>query len=146
MDRLFALAAALAAGLVIAFQAPANLGLGTQIGVIRAAFLSFVLGAVALGVVAVVVTGGVSIGITRDRVWWHYLGGFAGAFLVVALIYALRPLGATLQVAGVILGQTIGAVLIDRYGLFGVARRSIGVSQLAGVALILVGVVVVARG
>jgi transporter family-2 protein len=97
-----------------------------------------------MGVVVALFAGGFS-GITADRTWWHYIGGITAAFFVTAAILTLKPLGLTLQFAGIITGQVIGAMTIDNFGLLGVQKRPITPLHLVGLALMGAGLAVVTR-
>ena len=56
----------------------------------------------------------------------------------------LRGVGPLLTAA--IAGQLIGAVMLDHYGLIGLARQPLSVEKIAGVVLVLVGAALVRRG
>ena len=58
MDRIFALVAAMLAGAVIATQAPTNAALGRSIGDLRAVVVNFLVGGIAIVVVALIIGGG----------------------------------------------------------------------------------------
>ena len=60
--------------------------------------------------------------------------------------YAAPKLGvATLLTLGVA-SQLMMAVALDHYGAFGMARQSISLSRVAGIALVILGAVLVRRG
>ncbi len=144
MDRSLALFVAAIAGVVISAQSPPNVALGNVIGPLRSSFVQFVVGAAVMAVVVVLFAGGFS-GITADRTPWHYVGGVTAAIFVTAAILTLKPLGLTLQFAGIITGQVVGAMTIDHFGLLGVQRRPITALHLVGLGLMAAGLVVVSR-
>lgn len=144
MDRIFALVAATLAGAVIATQAPTNAALGRSIGDLRAVVVNFLVGGLAIVVVALVIGGGLG-GISGDPVRWHYLGGLAGAGFVTVAILTLRPLGATLQTAAIILGQLTMAAVVDHYGLLGVQVRPLTAAHAGGLGLLAAGIAVLAK-
>ena len=65
-------------------------------------------------------------------------------YVSVALV-AVRTLGASGLTAVVITGQLTISVVIDRFGLLGVARQAIGVQRIAGLVLLAAGVLLVVR-
>jgi transporter family-2 protein len=144
VDRSLALPLAALAGVVISAQSPPNVALGNVIGPLRASFVQFVVGTLVMAVVVIAFADGFG-GITADRTWWHYLGGITSAFFVTLAILTLKPLGLTLQFAGIITGQVVGALAIDHFGLLGVQRRPIGLLHLVGLLLMGAGLVVVTR-
>lgn len=144
MDRIFALVAATLAGAVIATQSPTNAALGRSIGDLRAVVVNFLVGGIAIVLVALVIGGGLG-GITGDSVRWHYLGGLAGAAFVVVAVLTVRPLGVTLQTAAIIIGQLTMAAVVDHYGLLGVQVRPLTAAHAGGIGLLAAGVAVLAR-
>jgi len=65
-------------------------------------------------------------------------------FVFVAL-EAVKTLGASGLTAAVIGGQLVISVVIDRFGLLGVARSPITAHRIVGLALLVVGVALVVR-
>jgi bacterial/archaeal transporter family-2 protein len=129
MDRIFALVAATLAGAVIATQAPTNAALGRSIGDLRAVVMNFLVGGIAIVVVALAIGGGLG-GMSGDPVRWHYLGGLAGAGFVTVAILTVRPLGVTLQTAAIIIGVEV---------------RPLTLAHAGGLGLLAAGVAVIAR-
>jgi transporter family-2 protein len=144
MDRIFALVAAMLAGAVIATQAPTNAALGRSIGDLRAVVVNFLVGGIAIVVVALIIGGGLG-GISGDPVRWHYLGGLAGAGFVTVAVLTVRPLGVTLQTAAIIIGQLAMAAVVDHYGLLGVQVRPLSAAHAGGLGLLAAGVAVLAK-
>jgi transporter family-2 protein len=144
MDRIIALTAATLAGAVIATQAPTNAALGRSIGDLRAVVVNFVVGGMAIAVVALLVGGGIG-GLGGDPVRWHYLGGLAGAGFVTVAVVTIRPLGVTLQTAAIIAGQLTMAAVVDHYGLLGVQVRPLTAAHAGGLGLLAAGVAVLAK-
>lgn len=147
MTRTAAVALVIAAGVVIASQAPVNGRLGRQIGGLQAATVSFLVGTAALVVItAVFADGGLgTIGGAHRAPWWALIGGLLGAFYVAVALLTVRTLGVTVLTALVVASQLATAVVLDRFGLFGLTRHHITPPQLLGVALLLAGTVLVVR-
>jgi transporter family-2 protein len=55
----------------------------------------------------------------------------------------LPRLGAALVVALIVLGQMLGALAFDHFALLGVPENPISLTRLAGVALLVAGVVLI---
>ena len=144
MDRIFALVASTLAGAVIATQAPTNAALGRSIGDLRAVVANFLVGGVAIVVVALIVGGGLG-GLSGDPVRWHYLGGLAGAGFVTVAVLTVRPLGVTLQTGAIIVGQLSMAAIVDHYGLLGVEVRPLTAAHAGGLGLLAAGVAILAK-
>jgi bacterial/archaeal transporter family-2 protein len=139
------LLAAVAGGLV-GMQAPVNARLGKELGNLQAALFSFVAGTVALLLVVAFANGGFGTFGRVGRVpWWALIGGLLGAVFVTVAVVTVRTLGVSGLTAVVIAGQLAMAVLIDRFGLLGVARQQVGVQRVVGLILLGAGVLLVLR-
>jgi bacterial/archaeal transporter family-2 protein len=146
MTRTLAVALAAIAGVLVGTQAPVNARLGRTIGSVQAATFSFVAGTIALALVATLFYGGLgSFSQAGKAPWWALVGGLLGAVYVTVAIVTVRTLGVSGLTATVIAGQLIAAVVIDRFGLLGISRQPIGAERIVGLALLVVGVVLVVR-
>jgi bacterial/archaeal transporter family-2 protein len=146
MSRGLAVLVGVGAGCLVGMQAPINSRLGKAVGSVQAASFSFVVGTVVLVLIAAIVRGGLGdLGHVGRAPWWALVGGLLGAVYVTVALVAVRTLGASGLTAVVIAGQLAISVVIDRFGLLGVARQQIGVSRVVGLALLVAGVVLVVR-
>jgi len=134
------------AGLLVGMQPPINARLGREIGGLQAAAFSFIAGTVALVLIAAVSKRGIgTLGDVGRVPWWALLGGLLGAVYVTVAILTVRTLGVSSLTAIVIAGQLAGAVVIDRFGLLGIAKQPIGAGRIIGLVLLVVGVLLVVR-
>jgi transporter family-2 protein len=147
VDRsLVAALAMIGAGGMIAMQAPINSRLGKAIGSLPAASFSFAVGLAALVALTLVFAGGFGqLGEARHLSWYYLTGGALGAVYVTAALISVRTLGAGGVTAATISGQLTLSVIIDRFGLLGVAERGLAWQRVAGVALLAVGTFLVVR-
>jgi bacterial/archaeal transporter family-2 protein len=145
MDKGLAVMLTAVAGGLIALQAPINAGLGKATGNLPAALVSFVVGTVALA--AIVVLSGKAGGLssTFDVSWYYLLGGLLGAVYVANALIAVSAIGAGGVAAATITGQLTASVVIDRFGWFGLDEVALTPERLLGVALLLVGTILVVR-
>jgi bacterial/archaeal transporter family-2 protein len=136
---------AFVAGAMIPFQAGINAQLAHWVqSPVRAAFVSFVVGTAALLILSVAIwkplpTGGRLAGAP----WWVWIGGLLGAFYVAGSIVTAPRLGASVLIAAVIAGQSLASLLVDHYGWVGFREHHISAGRIAGMALVLAGVVLV---
>ena len=145
MNALFPILAVLIAGIGVAVQPPTNAALARTAGSVwLAALVSFTVGTLAL--LAVWAVDRTPVSALKGAPCWAWFGGFYGAAFVAALAYAAPRLGlaATLTIA--VASQLATAIAVDRLGLFGLPQQPVTVGKLAGVALVLAGVVLVRRG
>jgi transporter family-2 protein len=146
MSRGLAVLLGVGAGCLVGMQAPINSRLGKSVGSIEAATISFFVGTVALVLILLIARGGLGgVGQIGRVPWWALIGGLLGAVYVSVALVAVRTLGASGLTAVVITGQLAISVLIDRFGLLGVARQSVGLQRIAGLVLLVAGVVLVVR-
>ena len=146
MSRSLAILFAIAAGCFVGLQAPVNARLGKQVGSLQAATVSFAIGTLALVLVASLSSGGLAgIGSIGRAPWWALIGGLLGAFYVTVALVTVRTLGLSSLTAIVVTGQLAIAVVVDRFGLLGIARQQIDASRILGLVLLVVGVVLVVR-
>jgi transporter family-2 protein len=78
--------------------------------------------------------------------WWGWLGGFCGAAYVTAVFLLIPEIGVAPTVALTVAGQQLASVAVDRHGLLRLPRREVSAARLAGVALLLAGVVLIQAG
>jgi transporter family-2 protein len=146
VSRTLAVLVAAFGGCLAGMQAPVNSRLGKTVGTVQAATFSFLVGTVALVVIASLAGGGLgALGRVGRAPWWALIGGLFGAVYVTAALLAVRTLGASGVTVAIVAGQLTIAVAIDRFGLFGLAKQQIAGTRILGLALLLAGVVLVVR-
>ncbi len=145
ISSLLPMAIALVAGAAVPFQAASNAALGRALGHPLWATLSSlavsVLVVVPLMLLMRVPTPALSIAAQGPA--WLWLGGVAGVAYITAALVLTPKLGAASFIVSVIAGQMLASLLIDHYGLMGLTPKPAGVWRVAGIALILLGMVVV---
>lgn len=136
---------AVAAGAMLPVQFGVNAQLSHWLGSpIRAAFVSFLVGTIALLIVSAFVRKPVpSLARLADVPWWVWIGGLLGAFYVAGSIVTAPKLGAVTLAAAIIFGQTVASVLVDQYGWVGFKEHHASPGRLVGVVLVAVGVLLV---
>ena len=136
---------AVAAGAMLPVQAGVNAQLARFVGgPVRASFVSFLVGTVALLLVSVAIAKPLPSGSRLGGApWWVWVGGLLGAVYVVGVIASAPRLGAVALIAAVIAGQTVCSVLVDQFGWVGFREHAATPGRLAGLALLLAGVALV---
>jgi transporter family-2 protein len=146
VDRGVAVILTAAAGGLIALQAPINSTLGRSVGTFQGAFVSFVVGTIALAIVASLSRGGMAqLGEVRGLSWYYLIGGLLGAVYVSTVLVTVRHLGAGGVTAATIAGQLTLSVIVDHFGWLGVDRQAISPARVAGILLLVAGVALVVR-
>lgn len=146
MIKLLSIAAAFFGGSMIAFQSPINAKLGSIMGgPLVAAFCSFLVGTVALGLLMVVSGNLPKMGEISQTASWMWIGGVLGAIFVFVSISVVPVLGAALMIGLFVAGQLTGALIIDKTGFLLPMSIDIGWERIVALSLILAGVALFAR-
>jgi transporter family-2 protein len=136
----------LLAGVLVAMQPAVNAEIARRIGSPYAAamislFISFII------LVPVLSLFGVrpSFAPLLSAPWWIFLGGLAGAFVVTGGIVAVPAIGAAAFVLCIVLGQMVGASLVDHFALFGVAQKPMTMMRIIGIGVMMLGLIIVLK-
>ena len=134
---------ALLAGAMLPIQFGINAQLATWVGgSVRAALVSFVVGALGL-LVAVLIAARGWPERAGDAPWWVWAGGLLGAFYVLGSVVTAPKLGAATLVALILAGQAIASLLVDHFGWVGFEEHPITPLRVIGVLLLAGGVALV---
>lgn len=147
MSKEIAVLLTVAAGGVVATQAPANNVLSKYLGSFGAASVSFLVGTSCVLFITFVLAGGITTNDGSESPAWYYwlLGGFGSAVIVVVTLITVRELGAGGATAAVVAGQLALSVVLDRLGVLGLDERALTWQKVLGIALLAVGTVLVVR-
>ncbi|GHD60639.1 hypothetical protein GCM10017083_46800 [Thalassobaculum fulvum] len=74
---------------------------------------------------------------------WLWAGGLIGTSLLVLTLLAVPRIGVTTFAAAVVCGQLIAALAYDHTGAFGLELRRIEIRDVAGVVLLLAGLLMI---
>lgn len=133
------------AGVSIAFQQILNTSLREHLGSPWwAGSVSFLVGLIAMLMMALFVPGPrLSESFSGGVPWAAWLGGLFGAIFVGVAILMVPRLGAATTLALVVVGQMVGSVVFDHFGLMGTPQHSISLIRMAGAAFLILGVVLI---
>ena len=76
---------------------------------------------------------------------WVWFGGVFGAIYIALSIYLIPQIGAATFMALLITGQMAGSIAFDHFGVLGLAERPVDIWRIAGVALLIGGVLLIQR-
>lgn len=134
------------AGGATALQAPTNAKLATAVASpVNAAFISFAVGTTVLGIVAALMQTRPDMAAARALPWYAWLGGVYGACFVVAAAWGVPRLGVAMTITLMVGGQLLLSLILDHFGALGVPRQPLNLGRIAGVGLVLAGVLLVRR-
>lgn len=143
----FYLLLALAAGAMMPTQAAINNRMSTAVGSpILAAFISFLVGTIALLVYAVAT--GVSLGdmaAAKNAPPIAWIGGILGAFFVASAVILVPRVGVAMTFSLIIAGQMLVTLILDHYGFLGLEERPVSLPRIFGILLITCGVILIRK-
>ncbi|MEU8174387.1 DMT family transporter [Microbispora hainanensis] len=137
------------AGAVLPVQGAVNAALRKDIHEpVTTAMISFIVATIAIAVVLLVLlatrrTPRPQLGGLRTMPWWGWLGGACAAAYVTATFTLIPTIGAATTVALTVTGQQVASAVIDNYGFLRLPRRPLTAPRLSGLALLIVGSVLV---
>ena len=147
--RLLPILVMVLAGFFISIQGPINARLRASVeSPVLSAAISFLSGGLLLlCIMASGAFGGTGAGLRGmlSAPLWAYLGGALGVTFVLGSIVAIPQVGVVVVICAAILGQMTGSYLADTLGWFGVERVPFNPVRLAGILLMLGGVLLVQR-
>jgi bacterial/archaeal transporter family-2 protein len=137
---ILAFAALMTAGMALSVQAPINAALARGLGdPVVAACANFLVGFLVLLVVCLVRGVGPQAAALTVTPVWAWVGGALGTCYIVALIWSVPQTGALTAAATVIFAQLATALVLDRIGAFGLPVQDITWQRLAGLGLVMAG-------
>ncbi|HEX7814048.1 DMT family transporter [Dyella sp.] len=136
---------AVLAGALVPLQAASNATLGRALGhPLWGTLASLIVSMLVLAPVLLAVRAPAPLIAQASQVpLWGWLGGIVGTLFVSAGLLLVPRLGASAFVTCVIAGQVVVSMLMDRFGLMGLPIKPISTMRVAGVLLVLAGVLTV---
>jgi len=131
-----------ASGIGLAVQAATNARMSEAAqSPILSALINFMIGGLMLAALAMSgIFGRGTLSTIGTAPWWAWTGGILGAIWVTAAIVALPKIGTAVAFAAVIIGQLVGAMLLDTFGLLGVPQIPLHPWRIAGAVLMVIGI------
>lgn len=135
------IALALGCGALIAVQAATNVSLIKSVGSVPyAAAVLFGVGFAVLLIVAAASGTPPGKGAWASAPVWSYGGGVIVALYLLSITFLVPKIGVGPAIILIVVGQILGATLIDAFGLFGVEIRLPSMKNLIGIGFIILGV------
>jgi bacterial/archaeal transporter family-2 protein len=143
---MIAMLAVVLGGAATALQAPTNAKMMTAVGSpVNAAFVSFAVGTVALGLMALFLQVKPDLTASRALPMYAWIGGLYGAVFVVTAAWGVPRLGVATTIILMVAGQLLLSILLDHFGAMGMPKQPISPGRIAGVGLVIAGVLLVRR-
>jgi len=135
------------AGMGLTVQQAVNFRLRLAVGSpALSALVSFLVGAVVIGIVAA--SGVLGRGKLTDLgslPWWAWTGGLYGALYVTLAVIGVPRVGAAVVICCAVFGQLFAALVLDTFGWLGVPRVPLNPSRIVGALLLAAGVLLMQK-
>ena len=147
LSALLPVVLALAAGVSVVIQQVLNANLrGALQSGAWSGFMSYAVGLACMALLVLAFRDPIPAATLATRIpWWAWSGGAFGAIFIGLGIFLVPQIGAATFIALVITGQMFASVAFDHFGWLGLAQRPIDTARLIGVALLIVGAVLIRR-
>lgn len=135
------------AGISVALQQVLNANLRSQLGSPWwAGFVSYLVGMLVM-LAAALASSGVRPVLPQavEGGWLPWTGGLFGAIFIGIAVLMVPSLGAATVLSLVVVGQMVGSLAFDHFGILGLPQQPVTVVRLAGAACLILGVVLVRK-
>jgi len=136
---------------LVGFSLASQAGVNSQLRIalsnpIQAAFISFLIGTIVLGIIALVQgdTWFKPNSLTLMP-WWAWLGGFLGAFNIAVSVFLAPKLGAMVLAISIVVGQIMASLVLDQNGWLGYPKIEITVNRVIGALFVVIGLFLVVK-
>ncbi len=133
------------AGVSVALQQVLNANLRAHLGSPWwAGSVSYLVGLLAMLAVALIAPGPrFSESFSGGAGWLSWSGGLFGAIFIGIAILMVPRLGAATTLALIVVGQMLGSLAFDHFGILGIQQQSASLLRMAGAACLIVGVILI---
>lgn len=146
MEKIFWILMAFVAGAILPVQGGLNARLGKAAGNPEAAALiSFIVGTLALILYLLATRPSLNWEGLRNLPAFTWTGGALGAFYVTVMVLAFPRLGPGVTFGLVVAGQMTVSLLLEHYNVLVVSHQPISWYRIAGVFLIVCGVILIRK-
>ena len=129
----------LAGGVAVGLQSPMASMITQRLGTFESVFIVHIGGAL-IALIPLLIYGGGKLSQWRSVPWYALGAGIFGLVVIAAISYMIPRVGVAASITTVVAGQLMVGVILDHYGLLGASIRSLDVTRVVGLAVVLVGV------
>lgn len=130
---------ALIAGVAMAIQGAINSLSSKTIGLTESTLWVHLSATITLVIIWVLGIGRGNWGNYNNISLGYYTGGIIGVIITYGVVISIPKLGASVATTAIIVGQVLTAFLIDHFGLFGLAHKSLSWLNFIGIVLLAIG-------
>lgn len=129
----------LAGGVAVGLQSPMASMISQRLGIFESVFIVHIGGAI-IALLPLLFVGGGKLSQWRSVPWYVLGAGIFGLIVIGAISYMIPRVGVAASITTIVAGQLLVGMILDHFGLLGAAERSLDVTRIVGIIVVLVGV------
>jgi transporter family-2 protein len=129
----------LAGGVAVGLQSPLASMISQRLGVFESVFIVHIGGAV-LALIPILIYSGGKLAQWRSLPWYALGAGIFGLVVIGAISYMIPRVGVAASITTIVAGQLLVGTILDHFGLLGAMSRSMDMTRVIGLVVVLVGV------
>ena len=129
----------LAGGIAVGLQSPMASIITQKLGLFESVFIVHIGGAV-IALIPLLYFGGGKLSQWRTHPWYVLGAGVFGLVVIGSISYMIPRVGVAAAITTIVAGQLLVGTILDHYGLLGAAVKSLDVTRVIGMAVVLAGV------
>ena len=112
---------------------------------VYASMISFTVGVISLIIYIFLTSQNISWKELKEAPAYSWLGGILGAFYVTVIVLAFPKIGPGLTYGLVVAGQLLTSMIMENFQIMGTPHQPISIGRVAGMAMIVGGVVIMKK-
>lgn len=129
----------LAGGIAVGLQSPLASMLTQRLGIFESVFIVHVGGAV-IALLPLLFYSGGKLSQWKSVPWYALGAGVFGLVVIAAISYMIPRVGIAASITTIVAGQLLVGTILDHFGLLGASVRTLDLTRLLGLAVVLFGV------
>ena len=129
----------LAGGVAVGLQSPLASMISQRLGIFESVFIVHLGGAI-IALLPLLFYSGGKLSQWRSVPWYALGAGIFGLVVISAISYMIPKVGVAASITTVVAGQLLVGVILDHFGLLDAPERSLDLTRVLGIIVVLVGV------
>ena len=129
----------LAGGVAVGLQSPMASMITQRLGIFESVFIVHVGGAV-IALLPLLFYSGGKLSQWRSVPWYALGAGIFGLIVIGAISYMIPKVGVAASITTIVAGQLLVSIVLDHFGLLGASVRSLDLTRIIGIIVVLAGV------
>ena len=126
-------------GVAVGLQSPLASMITQRLGLFESVFIVHIGGAL-IALIPLLMYGGGKLSSWRNVPWYALGAGIFGLVVIGAISYMIPRVGIAAAITTIVAGQLLVSTILDHYGLLGSTGRSLDLTRVVGLAVVMIGV------